>query len=457
MMYGCPLGALGIIGRLLLWAWVVGPGSSHRHAEATVVEGRLPEEPNFALFLTKFCYDFLSQEEETVGQVQLDLRRLGPVAEKQWPSSGRLLFLIYDDERVHWTKAQRRWETSTCAEKSAAASDVVDIKLDPGKLETTYIVNIREHVRPRFWYFALAACDMQIGDPVRYRMHMKNNIWGWQSEFSLDHMGLFFLYAFATVAFGLATAATAYVAKWEVGPDRPALRDHPFLQLLMLSYVASLASCVLFLLHYALFVRDGSGSKRIRFMAVLASIVANCTIFLIAILSSVGWGITNFVMPNRRCFLGMILFVGGLSALSELHAETTVDDSTKLYSYQSGLGVLSLVLKIFIFCWFAYQTKSTFDEELHARFRRFYKYLGISITGWSLNVPVTVLLAFELSPWVRYKVVTTVEIIARLLGQMLLSQLLCGPLSPITADNTFPSQQDFQLDANFGQLNDGHD
>jgi len=441
--------------RLLAWSWALGPGSGGLlGARAVVVEGKLPEERNFAQLLVKFCYDFIPDEAKDVGVVTLDLIPLESMALDQ-PASGRLLFMLFDDENNHWKKVQREWETSTCEEKIQASSDTVEAVLASDKEETTYLVRIREKVRPRFWYFALVACDMQMSTPVRYRIHTQNEKWGWQSEFSLDHMGLFILYAVFTVAFGVATAATAYASRWQSGPDQPPLREHPYLSLLLLSYSASLVSSALFLTHYALFIRDGCGSKRLRFLAVTASVVANCTIFLIAILSSNGWAISNFMMPYRRCFLGLVSFTGGLSALCELGAETAVEQSTKLYSYQSGPGVLAVILKLFIFCWFAYQMKSTYDEEIHGRLKKFYKCLGISLTGWSLNVPITVLLALQLSPWVRYKIVITVEVTARFVGQLLLSHLLCGPLSPIMAENIFPSGR-MPVEMGFGELGSGN-
>merc|ERR1712232_1262656 len=113
-----------------------------------------------------------------------------------------------------------------------------------------------------------------------------------------------------------------------------------------------------------------------------------------------------------------------------------VDQSTKLYSYQSGAGVLLLFLEIFTFCWFAFQVRNTHDEEQDGNRRQFYKGLGFSMSGWALNVPISVILAFEISPWYRYKVVTSVDILARLIGLVLLSHLFCGPDSPITSDNT---------------------
>merc|ERR1712194_400615 len=124
-------------------------------------------------------------------------------------------------------------------------------------------------------------------------------------------------------------------------------------------------------------------------------------------------------------------------------------------SYQSGTGVMTLMIKIFMFCWFSHQTKSTYDDEMHAQHRRFYKVLGFSMSGWALNVPVTVLLAFSMPSWYRYKVVTTVDVAARFVGQALLAQLFCGPLSPISAENTFSSRAMDNIETPFDQMGDG--
>jgi len=222
-------------------------------------------------------------------------------------------------------------------------------------------------------------------------------------------------------------------------PDNDAvvLRDHPYVKLLLLSCAASLASCVFFLLHYRAFMHDGHGSQRIRFLGVLAGIVANSTVFLIAIMSSVGWAVTTYSLQDHRYFLGSIVLVGGFSALVELHSEVYLDQETRLYSYQSPAGLVALMAKVLMFCWFAYQMVHTYREEGQEKPRRYYKYLGATFTTWSLNVPFVVILAFQLSPWVRYKIVTSVDVAFRFLGQALLAFSLLGPSSPISRENTF--------------------
>jgi len=446
-MEGCRAGR-STLALALTVAWLASGAS------AASLEGMLPRDQvgDFGLYAGKFCYDYQNSS-EVIGQVHVDITR---EFERPVIPKGRLYFMIFDDEKGHWKSARRKWGSSTCEEKKADASLTMQLDVWSDKKTTSYEIRIRERLRPRFWYFTFVACGLDLSEmPIRYSLHATNDLWGWQSEFSLDHIQLFSVYAMFTVGFGLAALATAWASRWRAAVQDPPLREHPYIQLLTLAYLASTASCGLFLLHYTIFMHNGFGSLRIRFLAVVAGIVANCTIYLVAILSSCGWAITTAVLPNRRCFLGLVTVLGFLTAVCELHAETMVDQSTKLYSYQSTGGVMTLVLKIFMFCWFAFQVKCSYEEELQEKRRRFYKYLGVSMGCWAINVPVMVILAFSLKPWIRYKVVIGVDMAARFLGLCLLSQLFCGPLSPLTALNTFRLSHDSE--AGFNHLSDGTD
>mmetsp|Transcript_18133 Transcript_18133/g.33291 ORF Transcript_18133/g.33291 Transcript_18133/m.33291 type:complete len:449 (+) Transcript_18133:88-1434(+) len=425
---------------VLIWtAW-------HIPCSGMVLEGELPQSENYAEFVGKFCFDFASKNDTYVGVVKVRVWSEIPVDSGQ----GKLYFMLYDDEKSHWKQVRKNWRSSTCEEKKAAASLTTQVT----QHKKEYFINIREKIRPRFWYFTFVGCGLEVAEtPLLYKVHATNDVSGWQQEFSVDHMGLVIVYGFFTVTFGLATLLVFWLTRWRL--DARPLREHPYLQLLLLSYCASLASCFFFMTHYAKFMKDGFGSQRIRFLGVLAAIVANCTIFLIAILSSVGWAITTHILPGRRYFLGAVATAGGLSALAEYHSETSIDQSTRLYSYQSTTGMVAMMIKIFMFCWFAYQMKDTYDLERQIATRDFYKLLGLSFSLWLLNVPISVALAFGLSSWVRYKIVTSVDLIARFLGQALLSGLLCGSLSPITEDNTFPARDTIGLDSAFDKLDEG--
>lgn len=412
-------------------------------SSASRIDGLLPRAKDFATYIGKFCFDFNPDPDIKVGQVSVTTIRESLPHQTPKSIKGELYFLIFDDEGKHWKKMRNLWHNSTCAEKRQDASwtKLVDLKKEQDM--NTFMIHIGERLRPRFWYFTFIGCDgLDLTEfPIRYSLHATNDLQGWQQEFSLDHTGLFTTYVVFTVCFAFAGLATWRCAAGSAA-DRLPVKDHPYVQLLMLAYVASAASCALFLAHYYLFVHSGFGSLRLRFIGVCAGIVANCTMYLLAILASCGWAISRAELPNRQCFLSLVSIIGFLHLLCELHAEMMVDQSTQIYAYSGLGGVFTLMLKVFMFCWFAFQTKSSYKEECVEKRRVFYKILGISISGWSLCVPITVLLAFKIVPWYRYKVVTIVELVSRLLGLCVFSQLFSGPLSPISAENIFVLRDD---------------
>lgn len=392
-------------------------------------------EQYFSQFVGKFCFDYKrGNPAPDVGILDIKLTREGPAPK------GTLNFMVFDDEHQHWKQIRKTWRTSTCQEKAAAASYVAPM-IFTDKEETKMLLRINEQIRPRFWYMAFVGCGLESAAPVKFQVHATNDLWPWQKEFSLDHMNLIWLHGCFAVGFTIATAATWWkVMRPDI--DTVIMRDHPYVKLLLLSYGASLASCVFFLLHYRAFMHDGHGSQRIRFLGVLAGIVANSTVFLISIMSSVGWAVTTYSLQDHRFFLGSIVLVGGFSAVVELHSDLYMEQETRLYSYQSPAGLIALMAKVLMFCWFSYQMVHTYTIEEQEKPRRYYKFLGVTFTTWSLNVPVVVILAFQLSPWVRYKVVTSVDVAFRFVGQALLAFSLLGPSSPISRENTFSSSPD---------------
>mmetsp|Transcript_80223 Transcript_80223/g.231738 ORF Transcript_80223/g.231738 Transcript_80223/m.231738 type:complete len:450 (-) Transcript_80223:70-1419(-) len=415
-----------------LWAALVVHGPAL--ARGARLEGALPRRQMFAEFVGKFCYDF-DPEDKIIGGLEVNI-----VRDHDAPGhhDGKLRFMIFDDEGPHWKKIQNRWESLTCQQMEQAASLTQDISFQPGDLHSMFKISIHEHLRPRFWYFVFVNCGADFAETeVRYEIHALNWSLGWQSEFSMDHAGLYWVYLVTTLFFSIMGLVFARHSRWTEVSQNPPLNEHPFVQLLLYTYMASIASGALFLSHYTLFVHNGYGSLRLRFLGIVGSIVANCTMYLIVILASTGWAITTAKLPMRRLFLTVVTVFGALHAMCELHAQTSIDQSTKVYTYQGGAGLFALMLKMFFFCWFAFQAKASYDEEFNEKRRRFYKYLGYSVSFWALTSPAVALFAWELSPWVRYKMVRGAEVWARFIGLCLLSQLFCGPASPICHENVF--------------------
>ncbi|CAE8598949.1 unnamed protein product, partial [Polarella glacialis] len=221
----------------VLWLCLAGLAS----VRGAVWQGELPEHSRDArLFVGKFVFDYSTvtePEPEVIGDLVLKTTRIGPAQGSVDGRNGRLLFVIFDDEKNHWKMVRRDWSQRTCREIQDAASLTNEIDLQDEGGETSYSIKIREHIRPRFWYFALIGCDMEdLSTAVKFEVHTRNVRHGWQQEFSMDHMDLFNFYAVFVVLFPVSICLTVRAGR---GSDEgPARKDHPYVKLLLLAYGA---------------------------------------------------------------------------------------------------------------------------------------------------------------------------------------------------------------------------
>jgi hypothetical protein len=158
-------------------------------------------------------------------------------------------------------------------------------------------------------------------------------------------------------------------------------------------------------------------------------------VFLTIMMVGEGWAeVKGFacLVKDKIRFFRTVLVLTGACGFCELHDEFVVDQSTKLYSYQSAPGVFALLMKVAMFCWFWRSTQKTLNANLGQVNQTFYKVFLWSLTLWFLSLPVTVMMAWLVNPWVRYKLVAITDLLSKLAVQGLLSFLLCGELSPLS-------------------------
>mmetsp|Transcript_97571 Transcript_97571/g.257640 ORF Transcript_97571/g.257640 Transcript_97571/m.257640 type:complete len:491 (+) Transcript_97571:61-1533(+) len=438
-----------------LGAWLCGVCGAVR------LEGILPVEPgNFSSFVGKFSFDQSlvagNDSVELSGKVKVRVALEGSWADY----TGEIYFMVFDDEVQHWNEdlmGSARSPVSGCDLRAQSSRYFRVSSRSAQKLHTFLIT---EKLRPRYWYFVVGGCEGpprvgqygrrsgaaqeplpsgDVGPRLQYQIHAVNggSTPSGEEEFSFDHQGLIRVHQGAAVAFALALLACLWTTRQRPGAqEEVSTKSHPYMQLVLLSLISSLCSELLGCGYYVSVASDGFGFQRLQFIGKLAAVVANCDIFLITTLAGTGWAIFRVGLMHRRSLMGAISLAGALFVGCELQAQRSIADaSTQLYTYQSPAGLLVLALKVCIFCWFARTVRATVAEESTKGLRWFFGLLVAITSLWSLMVPVTVALAFLVSPCWRYKVVTTAEIAARLLTQAVLTWLFCGPVSPITPRN----------------------
>eukprot|EP00746_Dinoflagellata_sp_MGD_P122170 gnl/MRDRNA2_/MRDRNA2_57122_c0_seq1.p1 gnl/MRDRNA2_/MRDRNA2_57122_c0~~gnl/MRDRNA2_/MRDRNA2_57122_c0_seq1.p1 ORF type:complete len:446 (-),score=23.40 gnl/MRDRNA2_/MRDRNA2_57122_c0_seq1:56-1393(-) len=411
-----------------------------------VMNGELPTDPFFAQYVGKFCFDYSANQSDIAGLISFSAK--GAIArESHNEKAGRLYLMVFDDEKMHWRHAQESWKSTSCAEKHDAASFVARIDVNQSTPMDVSVVSLHEHLRPRFWYFTFVGCGVRISEPITFNIHVRNPLQGWQEEFGTDHHGLVMLHIVFVFCFSVVwllcccmmRSRQTSVCSENGSPEE----RHPYLRLLLLSHVASVASSVALAAHYITYAQNGVGLPQVRFLGVLASTLAVATVLLILMLAGRGWAITSFRIDKHRHFFVLLAALAGISAFCEIHSEVTTARSTKLYGYQSTPGVLALVFKVLMFCWFGFSIQRTIRIERNERIRWFYKTLWGSFSIWFLCTPVTVMVAYVVNPWWRYKVVTAMDLSSRLGGQVLLTVLFCTSVSPIGSFRTLQELKPF--------------
>mmetsp|Transcript_42620 Transcript_42620/g.120579 ORF Transcript_42620/g.120579 Transcript_42620/m.120579 type:complete len:481 (-) Transcript_42620:196-1638(-) len=401
------------------------------------MQGDLPPTTNFAAFAGKFCFD-ANHEPVPVGHLDIELK---------WPKvmssgPGKLYFLLFDDRKTHWAQPSEAWESwrhDACRDTSrlkdqASFVNVISDHIDDQKTQFSQVIYIQEHIRPRFWYAVFLACDIPAGTNFSYTLHATNDLWGWQKEFSYDHMGLIPFFVVCMAGFLLVTCVTFWAVRWRLVSMTDLQGGNPYVQLLVLLCLTSLASSFFFLVHYLRFVDNGHGSLWLRTFGIVSGAVSNCTMLIIVALSSIGWAIScKAVTFSRRCIFAAVFTVAVGSVYCEIRSQVALDVSTRLYAYESTVGVLILMMKVLIFSWALYQIRSTYKGEWEEKNLKFFRVLSVGVACWSLSAPIVALLAFVVSPWWRFGVVMVTEMLARLAGVTLLVGIFSSPLSPIHA------------------------
>eukprot|EP00746_Dinoflagellata_sp_MGD_P134430 gnl/MRDRNA2_/MRDRNA2_68273_c0_seq1.p1 gnl/MRDRNA2_/MRDRNA2_68273_c0~~gnl/MRDRNA2_/MRDRNA2_68273_c0_seq1.p1 ORF type:complete len:469 (+),score=68.28 gnl/MRDRNA2_/MRDRNA2_68273_c0_seq1:125-1531(+) len=412
-----------------------------------VLEGEFPRGSDFAPHIGKFCFRH-DPSGGTAGIVHFELKAKASEIPKE-AEQMELFFLMFDDEEQHWYHARKDWDTSTCSEKKASASYVLPVNVN--SIKTTgqfeHKVEIHEKIRPRFWHFTLIACEIPSLNPAQlpttehgawkepltrlpmeYTIHLQNVASSWQSEFSWEHTDLLEIYVGFCVAF---------ICVWvycHIKAKKKEIEQHPLVGMLSLSHALSVVFTMSFAIYYAIFSQHGWQCGQLRFLGVLAGTTMISLVFLAIMMVGEGWAeVKGFAcsMKEKLQFFQAVFVLAGACAFCEIHDEFVVDQSTKLYSYQSVPGVLAMLIKFAMFSWFWRSTQKTIRSTQGQEDKAFYEIFLWSLTIWFLSVPVTVMMAWFISPWQRYKLITIIDLVSRLAGQGLLSFLLCGHLSPL--------------------------
>jgi len=388
------------------------------HVIGKVSKGVLPLDSNFSTYVDKFCFGYTNMS-QTAGRVSVSIT--GSVA----PTAGSSLsFLLFDDEPSHWTAAQSRWNELTCDEFKSLASTRYDLSTLDGSTEKTILLH--EHIRPRFWFAAFVACNVEFVEPVAYEVHFENTLMGWQKELGVDQEGITQVHFFAALSFGLLSASMWRAGK-RAAPGQ-GLRARPLLRLLVISSALSCLGASLRGVYYWTQAQEGKGEASIDLIGLVFVCAGKAMLLLLQLLTAKGWvffhGRDFESMAHRHLLSVLLSAITVVSVACEIHADYTRDWTPTLYLYEKWSGTVLLMVHV-VLCYEACRSLwLTWSKEQSGELQHFYRMVLAASIVYFMTVPALCLLSPAFDPWVRDKYIVRIEVLSRLAGTILLALCL---------------------------------
>jgi len=326
-------------------------------------------------------------------------------------SAPRLYIALLDDEYFSFPEVSQVWGEANCtdvvkASKNAIQLDWPQLKKPGGQHLHVPLV---EKVRPRWWYIALVSCSNHAVE-IAYSIHLNNRRQGWQSEFSMDSIGVLattvcFNSIFAVLLITQLRSVRAWQTLSRQGPQW--VQIHPALLLLTAAVCLSLAGNACWLRFYWHFMTSGESNEAFANLARLGTNAAKTVMQIIFMLLAQGQCICtrDFVWSDHtQLFSGMFVF--GLLGLGlEVWGDSEFWSTTTEFVYDTRPGCILVAFDIYWFYSYASKSYDTFCKETAVKPRRFYKGYGLLFGMWFAALPALAALARAVTPWVRFKVV----------------------------------------------------
>jgi hypothetical protein len=242
----------------------------------------------------------------------------------------------------------------------------------------------------------------------------------WYSQFSYDEQGIGQTYIAFTVFYIILIAVHAFGVFQQMRSES----WHPIIRVLGVAILLSTLSSLAEMIHYSIYANNGIGAPGLLGVGDLLNMFAEVVLMFLCILIAKGWAITTSYLSEKN----IILIVNALLVLAYLAlfiwARVGTDPASTMYFYDSIPGIIVLVIRVGVLGWFVWSLRNTIRLESLPEKRMFYIVYGATYAFWFLALPVVVLVAFFLSPTIRFRLIEGLSISIDFLGLAALAFLL---------------------------------
>eukprot|EP00930_Biecheleria_cincta_P021597 TRINITY_DN15964_c0_g2_i1.p1 TRINITY_DN15964_c0_g2~~TRINITY_DN15964_c0_g2_i1.p1 ORF type:complete len:495 (-),score=68.65 TRINITY_DN15964_c0_g2_i1:131-1534(-) len=377
-----------------------------------VSKGHSAVPANSTIFLSKFAFSFQPLADyEKLSSAAYDPKRhiIGLVDIKvtvpDFEMGQAVHILLFDDEARSYPGPSGEWDSLPCDQRiQHARRDMV-----LSRSQRRFSIPIREKLRPRWWYIALADCSGKGLKSVEYEIHTKNSLYGWAEEFSSDKRLALPAFCLLSITFLFLAAAqiraNMVLAARRGADDAGSKAAHPFARILAAGILLELTGCALEALQNLIYASNGSGSPTMHAGALLLSVCSNFILASLLLLVSEGKCVSYRMVvadAHRMCkvlapFLTscLILELWGDFATSRTYSTD--------YAYTTRCGWIIIMVDLGLLAKYVQNLKATLSLDGGQADRKFYRTWGTAYGAWFLALPFSALLSQAvLAPYVWY-------------------------------------------------------
>jgi hypothetical protein len=298
---------------------------------------------------------------------------------------------IYDDEALFWNfvMADKHCDCN-CKVSPKHTKGVFNVTAtnSPHVTPFSFNVDIHEHLRPRFWYVALARC-VPGGDTYKpsfaeitesnfrkyyfsawYNIHMTQRD---GSELPVQQQGMPTIYAVMTAVAGAAAAAQLVAVRGMTRSES----FHPIMRILTLVVLFFFLCNVLLFVHFTTYEFNGVGVPFFKYAAKITEVFVRVGTLLLAMLIAKGWTINSVELDGQIKLSCVILAILVLYLSMAMWYLVWLDPASTLYIYDSWPGLGICVLQLCVLGWFINTILETRSFE-KASTKRFF-FLRVSL------------------------------------------------------------------------------
>lgn len=394
------------------------PASSKRVEGVTTLSARQ------ARVVTKFCFDFnaackeeCTTREENPGTLEFHIysaRRTDADGEDSAGGRPELHLAMLDDEYFSFPEVSQVWGEANCTDVLKAAKQSYSLHWDEIKTQAGESLSpgVVERLRPRWWYVALVSCHPGEFE-LSYKMHLANELQGWQKEFSMDEQGMYMMtMMFMSVFGGLVALHSTSMQRWrELSRTGSWMKLHPALQLVTAIAVFSAVGEAAWFLYYRQYQSKGEAAQHLAILGRGSIVAAKTCMSLLLMFFAQGECVcTPDILWHQHHELvsGMVGF-GVFQFALELWGDSTFQNTTTEYIYDTTPGIVLVAFDCLWLWMYVSRSCKTFASETRLKARVFYKRYGVMFTLWFLQLPLIAALARAVAAHVRFRVTAMVS------------------------------------------------